>query len=113
MSTTPNEEQSIHADLVREWAELESQVAGPQARIEEIKKFLRVLDLGTHELAGYRVSVSPNRRLDPKKFAEKYPVLKHPEFYKTAPDSTKIAKELSGPDLREVSTFGDPRISLK
>jgi len=100
-------------NLVREYAELQARTAPDLARMDEIKKHLRALDYGSHDIAGLKISVSRNTRLDAKAFSEKYPVLQFPHFYKSAPDSAAIKKHLAPVEIEDLSTEGDPRVTIK
>lgn len=104
---------TMHEELVREYAQLQDDVAAPLARMDDIKKVLRDLDYGKHELAGLEVQVSRNSRLNAKAFADRYPVTQHPEFYKTAPDTKEIRRHLAPKEVESLSTEGDKRVTIK
>ncbi|EXF24378.1 hypothetical protein BG28_06590 [Nesterenkonia sp. AN1] len=104
---------STHEELVREYAALQANVEPDLARMDDIKKVLRDLEYGTHDLAGLQVQISRNGRLDSKRFAEQYPVTQRPEFYKTAPDTKEIRRHLSPKEVEALSTEGDKKVSIK
>ena len=110
MTTTPD---SHLQDLVREYADLQARTAPDLARMDEIKKHLRALDYGSHDIAGLKITVARNARLDAGAFAEKYPVLQYPHLYKSAPDSAAIKKHLAPVEVENLSNEGDPRVTIK
>ncbi len=108
MSNTEN-----YTDMVREYALLQDRVAPDLARMDEIKKYLKGLDYGTHDIAGLKITVGHNARLDAKKAAEMYPIEQFPAAYKTALDGPAL-KRLVAPAVYEaLQTEGDPRVTIK
>lgn len=105
--------ETLHENLVREYVSLEDRIAPDIARMEEIKKVLRDLDYGTHNIAGLKVSIGHNTRLDAEAFAAKYPVLKYPHLYKSAPDSTAIKEHLAPAEIKSLSKEGEKRFGIK
>lgn len=112
-NTTSTPDEHYYGDLAREYATLQDRVAPDLARIDEIKKLMRGLDYGTHDVAGLKVSVARNSRLDAAAFAAKYPVLQHPGLYKSAPDSAAIKKNLAPAEIETLSVAGEPRVTIK
>lgn len=104
---------SIYEDHVRELAALQADKARLEAREKELKKILRDLDYGSHEIAGVTVSVQPNRRIDPGLFEDRYPVAKWPQFWKPGVNTTQVRKQLAPAEIEELSTEGEPRVVLK
>jgi len=99
--------------LVREYALLEAEIEPLQARMNEIKKYLRgSLDYGTHDIAGLKVSIAHNSRLDPKKVLDLYPPAANPELYKQAPDSAAMKRILPGAVIEAMKTEGEPRVTI-
>ena len=111
--TTETVNPDNYTDLIREYTHLQAKIAPELARIEEIKKILKGLDYGSHEIAGCKVTIGRNARFNSKKFEEAYPVTQYPQYYKTAPDSAKVKDSLSPAELREYQTEGDPRVTIK
>lgn len=94
-----------------ERADLAAQYAKVNAKIEqltEVKELLRTRLLedgvGTREAGNLRVQVSENKRLNAKKFAEKYPAEDFAAFYKTVPDAAR-AKVLDDPEVYDQVGF--------
>lgn len=104
---------TAYEDLVREYAQLDALAAPALARMDEIKKFLRDLRLGTHDIAGLKVTIAPNARFDSKRFAAKYPPTEFPEFYSSAVDQAKVKQLLPGKAVDAFKTIGDPRVTIK
>lgn len=104
---------TMHEELVREYAALQANTAPALARMEDIKKVLRDLDYGKHELAGVEVQVSRNSRLDAKAFQDRYPVAQHPQFYRTAPDTKEVRRQLAPAEIDALSKEGDKRVTIR
>ena len=104
---------SAHEDLVREYAELEARTAPDLARMEEIKKYLRALDLGTHQIAGLKVTVARSARLDAAQAAELYPAEDYPELYKLVLDTAALKRTVTPATYEALQTQGDPRVTIK
>lgn len=104
---------TMHEELVREHVNITAELEPLNARKKEIEKALRDLDYGSYDLAGVTVSIQHNRRLDKAAFAKKYPVIKHPNFYTTAPNSAEIRKALSPNEIDELSTDGEKKVVIK
>lgn len=111
--TTP-ETGSIHEELVREYAILQDRVATDTARMDEIKKVLRGdLSIGSHAIAGLTVQVARNARLDADRFTTEYPVLEHPQLYKSVPDPAAIKRNLAPAVIEQLQVEGEPRLTIK
>lgn len=108
-----HEDLTIFDELVREYIALDHEIQPMKARQEEIKKVLRDLDMGTHDIAGAKVTISRNARLDAKKFADAYPQDQYPSLYKSAPDNTEIKRVLPPAVIERLQTDGEPRVSIK
>lgn len=102
-----------YENLAREYARLHADVTPALERMEEIKKELRTLTLGKHNLAGLTVQLSPNNRLNKTAFANQYPILQYPQYYKTELNSDAIKKEFSPDQIAAMSTPGTPRLTIK
>jgi hypothetical protein len=122
MTATNNQEGHTMTDidegladsLISEYIDLQAQIAAKQERIDEIKAdLLTHLDQGTHPLEAGTVTISPNRRLDAKRFETDYPVAKNPGFYKTAPNTAAIKKEIGENAYIGYCTDGTPRVSIR
>lgn len=107
------EDTSIYAELVREYVQLDYELEPIKARMEEIKKVLRDLPNGTHDIAGAKVTIARNARFDAKKFAELYPQEEHPHLWKSGPDNTEIKRTLPPAVVEAMQTEGEPRVSIK
>lgn len=100
--------------LVREYALLASEVEPMQARMDEIKKYLRAsLDIGSHEISGLKVTIAKNARFDAKKAAEMYPQEQYGDFYKTSLDSAAVKRAVAPAVYEALSTEGEPRVTIK
>lgn len=108
-----NSQNSIYDDLVHEYITLEYERAPIEARMNEIKKVLRDLDYGSHQIAGATVSVSRNARLDSKKFADMFPIEQFPNLWKTAPDTTALRQTQPPAVVEALQSVGEPRITIK
>lgn len=104
---------TMHEELVREYAELQADVAPTLARMEEIKKFLRDLDPGTYELAGVKVTISENKTFDEKQFTEDYPHTRYAGLYKLVPDREVIRQHFSPAEREQFQKQGDHRVTIK
>jgi len=109
MATNPEN----YTELIQEYTRIQDKIGPDLARVEEIKKILKGLDYGSHEIAGCKVTIGRNARLNAKRFEEAYPVAKYPQYYKTAPDSTAMKDELSPAELRKYQDEGEPRVTIK
>lgn len=103
----------IYEDHAAEYAALQAQAAPLLARMEEIKKVLRDLPVGSHQLAGLTVNIAANRQLDKTRLAEEYPPEQYPDLYKSQPDSAAVKKYLSPAVIETLSKYGDPRVTIK
>lgn len=99
--------------LAGEYATIQDRIDPDLKRLDEIKAAFKFMSYGTHELAGLKVSLARSSRLDAAAFANRYPVETHPQFYKSAPDSTSIKKHLAPAEIEELSNAGDPRVTIK
>lgn len=104
---------SIYDDLVHEYIQLDYELKPIQARMDEIKKVLRDLPTGAHEIAGARVTIARNARLDAKKFAETFPQDQYPNLWKSAPDSAELKRTQPPAVIEALQTTGEPRVSIK
>lgn len=104
---------SIYEDHVKELASVQADKQRLEAREKELKKILRDLDQGSHEIAGITVSVQPNRRIDPGLFEDKYPVAQWPHFWEPKINTTQVRKQLAPAEIEALSTEGEPRVVLK
>lgn len=104
---------TAYEDLVREYAQLDALAAPALARMDEIKKFLRDLPIGTHDIAGLKVTLAANARFDAERFAAKYPPTEFPEFYSSAVDRDKVKELLPGKAVDAFKTIGAPRVTIK
>lgn len=102
-----------YTDIVREYALLQDRVAPDLARMEEIKKVLKGLDYGTHDIAGLKIGIGHNSRLDAKKAAEMYPEEQYPDLYKTSLDSAALKRVVAPAVYEAMSNEGDPRVTIK
>lgn len=110
----PNEYPEHIQDLVREYATLQADAEPILARMDEIKKTFKFdLDFGTHKIAGLSVGIAHNSRLSASAFEAAYPVMKYPNLYKPAPNSTAIKENLSPAEIKKYTTEGDPRVTVK
>jgi hypothetical protein len=99
--------------LVKEYVALQDQRNSIDERLDTLKAELRKLEPGTHEIAGIKVSIVPNRRIDPKLVAAKYPIAAHPLLYKAAPDVAALRKHLSPIAVDDLMTeVGLPKVSV-
>lgn len=64
-------------------------------------------------VAGYTVTVTTPRRLDPRKIEAAFPVAQHPEFYKRAIDTTAVRKHIAEVELEQYMTEGKPTVTVK
>lgn len=109
----PEDTESTHENLVREYVMLENRTAPDLARMAEIKKVLRDLDYGTHDLAGIKVAVGHNSTLVPAAFISAYPADQHPHLYKTVPNPAAIKDSLSPAEIKALSKEGEKRLTFK
>lgn len=109
MATNPEN----YTELIQEYTQIQDKIGPDLARVEEIKKILKGLDYGSHEIAGCKVTIGRNARFNAKRFEAAYPVINNPGLYKTAPDTTSIKDALSPAELREYQDEGDPRVTIK
>ena len=116
-TTAPQDTEELTAEqaeaLVREYADLQAEVAPMQERMDDIKTTLRGLGQGSHEVAGLKVTIARNARLDSKKAQELYPAEKYPEIYKTSLDSTALKRMVAPAVYDAMSTEGEPRVTIK
>jgi len=92
-----------------------------EQRREEHKKFLAdTLGVGTHEVGGYKVSVTlPNRwTIDGKKaFKNEYPLDGYPHFYKAPDVNTKAADTILNENTPgytdQWKALGDPVVTIR
>jgi hypothetical protein len=100
--------------LVKEYVQLQDQRNSIDERLDGIKAELRKLEPGTHEIAGIKVNIIPNRRIDPKLVAAKYPIVAHPMLYKAAPDIAALRRHLSPIAVDELMTeVGQPKVTVQ
>ena len=111
MTTTTHEQAEKNAAA---YISLQAKIAELNEQLDEIKTwFATHLPEGKTETSAGNITVSPNRRLNTKKFLENYPVVSWPTFYKTTPDTTAIKKELGENEYHRYCTSGAPRITVK
>lgn len=101
------------ADHVREYIQLQAEADRIKARMEEIKKFLRELDYGTHDIAGLKVSITRNPQFDSAAFQAKYPVLKFPHLYKSAIDAGAVKEHLAPAEVKKFYGEGEKKVGVK
>jgi hypothetical protein len=116
--TAPEETAPEYSDhmqaLAREYATLQAEGARITARMDEIKKTFKFdLPFGTHPIAGLSVGIAHNTQFDGKAFAEDFPVLKYPQLYKPALDSSAIKENFAPAQLKKYVGEGDPRVTVK
>jgi hypothetical protein len=100
--------------LVKEYVQLQDQRNNIDEQLDGIKAELRKLEPGAHEIAGCKVSIVPNRRIDPKLVATKYPIAAHPLLYKAAPDIAALRKHLSPIAVDELMVeVGQPKVTVQ
>lgn len=100
--------------IVKEYVRLAEQREHINQQMDAIKAELRGLGTGSHEIAGVKVSISPNRRIDPKLVEQEFPVAKHPELYKATPDTAALRKHLAPIRVEQLMTeIGEPKVSIK
>lgn len=104
---------SIYEDHVRELASVQADKSRLEAREKELKKILRDLGPGSHDIAGVTVSVQANRRIDPALFEDRYPVAQWPQFWKPGVNTAQVRKQLAPAEIEALSTEGEPRVVLK
>lgn len=69
---------------------------------------------GKEQLGQTLVSVRPgNARLDTKKLAEAFPVIKHPELYKPALDTASVRAHIAKVDLETFEVRGADVVTIK
>lgn len=83
-----------------------------KAMLEEI---LRTKTEGedAEDVAGFKISTSPNRTLDSAALAADYPVADFPNIYKTVIDVTAAKKHIALVDLDDYYKTGDSRLNFK
>lgn len=97
--------------LTRERATITAQIDELTARKSAIDDLYREhLDFGTTPLAGLKVSIQHNRRLDPAKVMAAYPVTACPEIYKPTIDTTAIKKHIAPIDLEPFYVEGVAKV---
>lgn len=100
--------------LVKQYVQLADQKITIDEQLDGIKAELRKLDVGSHDIAGCKVTISPNRRIDPALVAQQYPVQKHPELWKASPDTTAIRKHLAPIRVEQLMTkSGEPKVLVR
>lgn len=104
---------SIYEELVREYVMLDNRTQPDLTRMTEIKKALRDLDYGTHDLAGIKLGVGHNSTLNTAAFANAYPQDKFPHLYKSTPNPAAIKEQLSPAEIKALSKEGEKRLTFK
>jgi len=84
-----------------------------QSQLDQIDEEIRARGIGNHPAGEWTVSVSPNRRLDPKRIEASYPVAQHPELYKPAVDTAAVKRHIAAIDLEDFYTEYQPRVVVK
>jgi len=102
-------------DMVREYALLQDERAQHDARIKEIAKTLRgSLPVGfSATVAGLRVTIARNARMDADAFMTEYPVTANPDLYKAAPDAAAIKRKLAPETIEALQVEGEARVTIK
>lgn len=99
--------------LVKHYVQLADQKAAIDEQLDGIKAELRKLDVGSHEIAGCKVTIALNRRLDTKLVETKYPIAAHPVLYKAAPDTKALRQHLSPIAMDELMVeVGAPKVTV-
>lgn len=101
--------------LVLEDAKLaESEDAIKERRAQIRARLAKVLDAGTHDLAGHKVVVSQPGRLDAKALERDFPVAQHPEMYEAKLSTSAVRKQLAPAVLEEkYTTHGAKQVSIR
>ena len=106
--TTPD-----YNTLIHEWSRLETDRKQIVEAQDAIKAALRDLPAKKHTFDAGTITISINRTINPAAFAERYPIHEYPQFYTAKPDSTKIRDALAPAEIAELSTEGQPRVTIK
>lgn len=85
-----------------------------QAKVA-LEEILRTKPVGEddEEIAGFKVSTSPNRRLDDKRLMNDFPEGDHPNLYKVALDSAAVKRAIAPDELDAYYNEGEPRLNFK
>jgi hypothetical protein len=103
-----------HETTVKEYLRLREQREQLDQQMDLLKTELRALGEGSHPIAGVTVSITPNRRIDPKLMAAQFPIAQHPELWKASPDTTAIRKHLAPIRVEQLMTSaGELKIVIR
>ncbi|GEM_PF-5226542 len=106
----------VYEDDVRELVSIQAEKQRLTAREGELKKKLRELPKGTHEISGCKVQVQANRRVNLGRVKEAFPVGKYAPlgYYKPAePDMTEIKKHIAPSELEKFYDEGENKVVVK
>lgn len=93
-------------------AETADAIAERRAQIRA--RLAKVLDAGTHDLAGHKVVVTQPGRLDAKALERDFPVAQHPEMYEAKLSTSAVRKQLAPAVLEEkYTTHGAKQVSIR
>lgn len=81
-------------------ARIDEELAGINERLSN------ELTTGKHEVGEWTVTLSPNRRLDDKRFAERFTVAAYPQYYTAKPDVAKIKQFIPPAELDQFYSRG-------
>lgn len=103
-----------HEALVKEYVRLQEQAEHIDQQKDAIKAELRTLGEGSHDIAGVKVSVTPNRRIDAKLVEQQYPIAQHNELYTAKPDPAKIRQHLAPIRVEQLMTeSGESKVTIR
>lgn len=105
---------SDYDNIVKEYVRLQEQREYIDQQMDQLKEQLRTLGEGTYDIAGVKVSITPNRRIDAKLVESEYPIGQHPELYKGVPDTAALRRHLSPIRVEQLmTTVGPPKVSVR
>ena len=109
-TTTPDYEA-----LVAERTALKANADDALQRVKQIDDQLRDLGYGPPPLAGVRVSIEHNRRLNASRLRDAYPVDKHPDLWKITvdPDTTAIKAAIAPNELDGFYDESTPKVVIR
>lgn len=94
-------------EVVGRRAYLKDQKARIEEELASIDDRLRSeLTTGKHEAGEWTITLSPNRRLDDKRFAERFTVAAYPHYYTAKPDVAKIKQFIPPAELDQFYSRG-------
>lgn len=131
--------QEVAEKMIAEYDALHTETAPALARMAEIKKFFTGMPHATYKTEHGSVIVARNSSFDEERFREKYPAAEYPQLYavegelnieailqafpreahpgfyteRVVVNREAVSDELSPAQLREVTTEGTPRITIK